>query len=376
MADEEMVAPQVQHGNFQLLVVDDEDVTRYATAKVLRRAGFHVQEAASGQEALDLVEPPDAIVLDVRLPDIDGFEVCRRLREREGMEDIPVLHVSAAYVDDHDRIRGLRAGADAYLTHPVDPDVIVATVETLLRARDTQRRLRVLEQERHQETDRSRDLFLGVLGHDLRNPLNAMLMSAQALMLRDGMEADALKLCARIVRSGQRMKGMLDDLHDLAHTKLGAGLLVHRRETGLAAIVGEAVEELTAVYPGADLTLETDDELVGLWDPDRIARLASNLVRNAIQYGAKDQAVTVSLRAVEGAAEMRVHNHGEPIAPQAMAQLFDPMMRGADSQHDGTNLGLGLFICQQIAQAHGGSITCESEAASGTTFVVSLPMGT
>ena len=136
-------APSIDRSRHEILVVNDDPASRYATARLLRSVGFRTREAASAAEALQRAdESLSAVVLDIHLPDMDGFETCRVLRTREGLARLPVLHLSAAYVTDEDKVRGLDAGADAYLTHPVEPAVIVATVQALVRARIAEQAMR------------------------------------------------------------------------------------------------------------------------------------------------------------------------------------------------------------------------------------------
>jgi len=143
--------------NATILVVDDNPSKRYVTARMLRAAGFTITEAASGYQALQMAdEGIDAMVLDVNLPDIDGFEVCRRLRARETTSYLPIIHLSATFVDDSDRVHGLDTGADGYLTHPVEPHVLVATVRAFVRARSAKQQV---------------DLMLEELDHRVKNTL-------------------------------------------------------------------------------------------------------------------------------------------------------------------------------------------------------------
>lgn len=139
-------AGAIDRKEHEVLVVDDDPASRYATARLLRSVGFRMREAASGREALDVADAGlSAIVLDVHLPDIDGFELCRILRAKAGLAHVPVMHLSAAYVTDKDKVRGLDAGADAYLTHPVEPAVIVATLQALVRTRKAESAMRSSE---------------------------------------------------------------------------------------------------------------------------------------------------------------------------------------------------------------------------------------
>src|SRR3954447_16880401 len=134
--------PMESNGLAKVLVVDDNPAGRYATARILRSARFEVIEAETGEEALRGAPSVDLVVLDVNLPDIDGFEVCRRIRADERTARLPVLHLSATFVKDVDKVQGLEAGADGYLTHPVEPPVLVATINAFLRARRAEDEMR------------------------------------------------------------------------------------------------------------------------------------------------------------------------------------------------------------------------------------------
>ena len=147
MLDTDVINITVNRPGHTVLVVDDNDATRYSTARTLRAAGFKTREAASGQEAVTLSEQGvSAVVLDVHLPDLDGFEVCRFIRSRDSTEHLPVVHLSATHVANEDKVTGLNAGADAYLVHPAEPAVLIATVQALIRARTAEEAVRRSEQ--------------------------------------------------------------------------------------------------------------------------------------------------------------------------------------------------------------------------------------
>jgi PAS domain S-box-containing protein len=147
MIDTDVINTTIDRATHTVLVVDDNPATRYSTARVVRAAGFKTAEAASGGEALEMAaRGVSAVVLDVHLPDIDGFEVCRRIRTNAGTALLPIVHLSAAYIRDEDRVTGLNAGADGYMVHPVEPAVLVATLQALIRARTAEEELRRSEQ--------------------------------------------------------------------------------------------------------------------------------------------------------------------------------------------------------------------------------------
>lgn len=222
-----------------------------------------------------------------------------------------------------------------------------------------------------------RDQFLAVLGHDLRNPLSAIEMSAQFLSRSEGLDQRHAKAAWRIVSAAARMKGMVSDLLDLTRTHLGQGIPISKRPANLGAICRRALDELQAFHPDRELTLDCQGELNGEWDDDRLAQVVSNLVGNALQHG---DARPVTVRAVSQGQSvlLTVHNFGPTIPVTSFKTIFDPMVRsstGQDYAGQSRSLGLGLFIVRQIVSAHGGSVAVASTEEAGTTFTVSLPRG-
>ncbi|OWQ84078.1 hypothetical protein CDN99_24640 [Roseateles aquatilis] len=201
----------VDRSRHTILVVDDDEASRYATAKHLRHAGFQTREAATGEEAIALVDAAHAVVLDVHLPGMSGLDVCERLRSLDGHLDLPILQCSGIFTRDADKVAGLRSGADAYLTKPVDEQLLIANLDALLRNRERLRRLADQLDDTRRQEDKARDLFLAVLGHDLRGPLDAILMSATLMVRTEESSPTALRIASRILSSGDRMKQMLED---------------------------------------------------------------------------------------------------------------------------------------------------------------------
>jgi PAS domain S-box-containing protein len=225
-----------------------------------------------------------------------------------------------------------------------------------------------------EETIRYNDLFAGVLGHDLRNPLSAIVTSAQlALMRLEGQNEGIAKPVGRIISSSARMTRMIEQLLDITRVRAGGGIPLEPCETNLGELCTQAIAELEVAYPSWTLKLETAGDLDGVWDPDRLEQVVSNLVSNAGQHGRADGIVTVRLdgRAPDSVT-LEVHNHGT--LPDAVRpSLFDPF-RGARSRRDSSRgLGLGLFIVKAVATAHGGSVDVRSTPAEGTSFQVRLP---
>ncbi len=225
--------------------------------------------------------------------------------------------------------------------------------------------------------EESRNLMLGVLGHDLRNPLGAARASADYLLRADGLSGVQTKVVARIQASTSRMQQMVNDLLDFTRTRLGGGLPIVVGQAHMGQICRETVNELEAYHPGRHIEMACSGGLDGEWDSGRMAQLVSNLAANALQHGTPDAPVSLNVDDTGDGIDIRVHNQGPPIDPEARPSLFDPSMRPvireAELRDGSSGLGLGLFIVREIAVAHGGDVRVESTANDGTTFTVHLP---
>jgi len=222
-----------------------------------------------------------------------------------------------------------------------------------------------------QDVDRVKDLFLGVLGHDLRNPLGAIMMSATLLMTKEGPEWPHARTAARILTSGTRMEGLIGDLLDFTRARMGAGIPITRSDADLEVACRRTVDEIAAFHPACIMTFQAAGELRGQWDGARIAQALSNLLGNAVQHGAPNRPIAVTLRGEADRVVLSVHNEGRAIPKRHLQDIFDPF-RQLDPGRAKSNVGLGLYIVQAIAVAHGGTVDVESSDA-GTTFTIRLP---
>ncbi|AKJ06719.1 PAS domain S-box-containing protein [Archangium gephyra] len=219
-----------------------------------------------------------------------------------------------------------------------------------------------------------RERFLGIVSHDLRNPLNAILLSANALMRSDCVVKQHLKAVRRITASTERMVRMIGELLDFTRGRLGGGIPITPRPANLRDLCRHVLEELEAVHLGRELRLRAKGDFQGAWDPDRLAQLLGNLGKNALDYSPADTPVDFSLHDEGGTLRVEVHNEGPPIPRELLTGIFEPFRRavGGDA-HPTSGLGLGLFIVQEIARAHGGTVEVRSSEGQGTTFTVRLP---
>jgi PAS domain S-box-containing protein len=226
--------------------------------------------------------------------------------------------------------------------------------------------------EQLERTVRFNEMFTGMLGHDLRNPLGAIVNGAQLVMLREDSERIA-KPMGRILNAAERMSRMIDQLLDFTRIRVGSGIPLRRAAIDLRAVLRQVQDELDSASPEWVLRVHHEGDTVGAWDGDRLSQVFSNLLGNALHHGSPSKGCTVT---VDGAARdvvrVLVHNDGA-IPHDLLARLFDPMT-GTERRRDGSRgLGLGLFITRQIVHAHGGSIDVRSSEEHGTTFTTVLP---
>lgn len=219
----------------------------------------------------------------------------------------------------------------------------------------------------------SRNLFLGVLSHELRTPLGTIVGSAEMLLHVANQHPQLRDASNRILGGGRRIKSILDDLLDYVHSGTGGGMRVDPADVRMDRLCTRVAREVEAAFPDSRIELTQEGDMQGRWDEHRVAQALSNLMSNAIKYGAADAPVSVAL---DGTAAdevvVAVHNQGAEIPPETLESLFQPLVRGETGDPTGTSLGLGLFIVREIAIAHGGAVEVDS-SDQGTTFSVRLP---
>jgi signal transduction histidine kinase len=222
------------------------------------------------------------------------------------------------------------------------------------------------------QTDVYRDQFIGILGHDLRDPLNAIVTGATLLTIDADTDRTSADVASQILRSAKRMSRLTDDLLNLTLLRLGGAIPLTRVQTDLKQLCQEAVAEAQAAHPAAEVKFTSSGELSGEWDRERLAQVLANLVGNALQHGDGD-AATLQVRGGTDDVVVTVHNRGVPIPPELQRAIFDPLFRNAPDATASSSIGLGLFIAQAIVTAHGGEISVSSSESLGTTFTVRLP---
>jgi signal transduction histidine kinase len=224
--------------------------------------------------------------------------------------------------------------------------------------------------------DESRELFLATLGHDLRAPLNAMMLSAAVLARSGQLDDENTQIASRMAAFGQVMNGMIHDLLDFTRTRLGAGMPLSVAPLDLGSLCQEVLGEFRAAHPDRRLHCQSVGDLSGQWDAARLRQVLSNLIGNAIDHGDDRGSIEVLTKSEGSKVALTVTNPGPLIASSALPTIFDPFVRAtsmprSNKRHAG--IGLGLYIARQIVIAHGGTITVASSEATGTVFTVRLP---
>jgi signal transduction histidine kinase len=371
----------IAHGTVRILNVNDSASNRYYVSRVLRSAGWEVLEAKSGGEGLDIAreQRPSVVVLDIKLPDMSGLEVCRLLRADPATADVIIIQTSATFVTSEGKARGLESGADQYLTQPFEAVELVAMVKNLLRLRDKELESR----ERASaliEADRRKDEFLAMLAHELRNPL-AAITAATTLLGGLRLDARAGRLTETIDRQTRHLARLVDDLLDVSRITRGKIQLrtqpVDFRELVRGFVEGEAA----TLVRQHDLKLFVAD--TPMWvraDPTRLEQVLSNLLSNAVKYTERGGRVAVSLTpTVRGDAKLallKVRDAGIGIDKTNLDAVFDLFFQVDDSlARSQSGLGIGLTMVKRLVEMQGGSVTVSSDGlGTGTEFRIELPL--
>ena len=226
-----------------------------------------------------------------------------------------------------------------------------------------------------EQVNRSRDIFLAILGHDLRAPLQAVSISTEMLVRKAKLDTEALTYVSLIKNAARHMAVMVNDLLEFVRSRLGSSLPIDSTLMDLASAAQAAIDEACVGQPDCQALLIVEGETQGFWDRGRLDQLLQNLIGNALQHGTNSRGVTLTLKGTADSVTLIMHNYGSPIPEDALSTIFDPLVRSSSEELGGpsTSLGLGLFIVKEVVNAHQGSIEVTSNEADGTTFTVVLP---
>jgi two-component system, sensor histidine kinase and response regulator len=355
-----------------VLVVDDVPKNLQVVGTMLRTAGYSIMPATSGAKALEgvRVQLPDLVLLDLMMPEMDGLEVCRRLKADPATRAIPVIFLTASNEMEH-LVRGFEAGAVDYVTKPFNPPELLARVRTHIELKQARERLR--------EMNNEKDEFMGIAAHDLRNPLNVikgytemMIEDAEAMNLREMEDTGR-----RVLEATTRMAEMVQNLLDANRIERGE-LKLDLQPTDLVPVIAAVIDAQRprATAKQQTLHLETDPAAATvLADRGVAVQVLENLVSNAVKYSPAGKDIFIRLASVPGGVRCEVRDEGPGLSAEDQKKLFGKFARLSSKPTGGEHsTGLGLSIVKKMVEAMNGKVWCESELGKGATFFVELPV--
>lgn len=366
-----------------ILMVDDNPANIKLLADMLSSRGYKVQQATNGPDALALARSqlPDIILLDIFMPGMDGYTVCRKLKADRLTQDIPVIFISAL-TDVDDIVRGFDVGGSDYITKPFRFKEVLARIANMLTLVQQRRQIEALrdqDRQHFESLDRMKNEFIRMATHDLRNPLNVILGYLRVLDRIEVGAADKPRLDEarkNIQLSVEKMRTLVTDILDLAQIETGQGL--HLAPTPLGAFLERNLQGLRMVAQEKGIALHytpPEEDVALMLDENRMSRVIDNLVSNAIKYTPQGGQVRVSAQKQNGTVQIDVSDTGLGIPEGDLPHVFEAFYRiehGAYQREEGS--GLGLSIVKTIVEQHNGAIDVTSEVGKGSTFRVWLPI--
>jgi len=375
-----------------VLLVDDQPAKLLTHAAVLGGVGANLITAESAREALDcLLKKEIALVLiDVCMPELDGFELAEMIRQHPRFQKIAIIFVSAVNLSDFDRLRGYEYGAIDYVPVPVMPEILRAKVNVFLdlyrKTRELEALNRDLEQrvalrtQALQEADERKDEFLAMLGHELRNPLGAIRTAAQIIGLSQINDVQRNSSAGVIRRQVEHLVRLVDDLLDVSRITRGT-IAIRREPTLVSEIVAQAVETTRPLVDGRGQTLTVDagsDPLVVNGDGSRLSQVVGNVINNAAKFTPEGGRIHVRVDREGQEVAIRVTDTGIGVPPEMLGPIFDLFTQvGRPGDRNWGGLGIGLALVNRIVQMHEGRVLALSNGhGQGTQILINLPLYT
>lgn len=386
----------------KLLIVDDLPENLLALEALIKREDRIVYKAQSADEALSLLLQHEfaLAILDVQMPGMNGFELAELMRGTEKTRSIPIVFVSAAGRELNYAFKGYESGAVDFLHKPLDIHAVKSKVNVFVelyrQSKAMKQQVEALEQSRReqealllqlqstqielQQAVRMRDDFMSIVAHEVRTPLNGLILETQLRKMhlaRDNAAAFTLdKMRTMVDRDERQIKSLIrliEDMLDVSRIRTGK-LSIRPSCFDLTVLARAVLQNFAQQIEAADasVSLEAGQPVIGNWDEFRIEQVISNLLTNALRYGAKSP-IQVKVYSEQGEARVEVRDFGIGISEENQQRIFQQFER-VTVKHAVAGLGLGLFISEQIVTAHGGTITVESRIGEGALFRVCLPL--
>ena len=354
-----------------ILIVDDIPANLKVLGDILKGEGYKVRPVPSGALALQVAEKerPDLILLDIMMPDMDGYEVCRRLKENKFLHDIPVIFISALS-ETNDVVKALKYGGVDYITKPFRAEEISARVKTHIK-------LRRQSIELH-ELNVTKDRFFSIIAHDLRGPMGGFMGLTDLLTeeLSNMSMAEIQEFLGSMRDSATNLFKLLENLLQWARVQQG-GIILSRERVLFHPIVIESLEMIqeSAKKKGITINCDISEELEVFADSNLIQAIIRNLVSNAIKFSARGGTVSISAKITEDEnVEISVKDMGIGMNPFMVENLFRiDIKNGRPGTEGEQSTGLGLLLCKEFIEKHGGHIKVESEVGKGSVFTFNIP---
>ena len=366
-----------------ILIVDDKLENRIALRKFLELSNFEVEEADSGAEALKKIYKNlySLIILDVQMPDMDGFEVAETILGYSKAADTPILFLSAVNIDKAFITRGYRAGGVDYVTKPFDPDILLLKVKTFNRLFEQTHELKeireklIAEIEQRKILEKKKDEFLSIASHELRTPLTSMRGYIQLLdrmLAKEKNEAIRTSI-EKAAYQVNKLNTLVDDLLDISRIESGKVTLKWGKFS-MSTMLHHTLDNIRQMHPDYDINLEEDAQVEITGDALRIEQVFINFLTNAIKYSPNSKHIKVKSKCLENEVQVEVVDQGIGIPERLQPMLFDKFFRVEENGVRFQGLGIGLYICADIIERHRGSCGVTSTLGEGSTFYFRIPI--
>jgi len=357
-----------------VLVVDDTIDNLRLLSDILDHRGYEVRAVTSGAQALlaAAADPPDLILLDITMPDMDGYEVCRRLRAQPASRDVPVIFLTALN-ETADKVKGFDIGGVDYVTKPFQVEEVLARVQTHVALRQAQ--VALAESNTHlRALEQLRDDMVQMIVHDMRSPLTALLLRLRFLgsppATLSEQQAEDLRAA---IQSAQALTRMTDDLLDVSRLEEGR-MPVERSVWDLTRMARDVCAALAAMDRDRSIDVESTAAIEATCDGGLVRRIMENLVSNGIRHTPAGSRLRVSIASADGRVRVAVHDEGDGVPQEARARIFEKFGT-LETRHERIypSFGVGLAFCKLAVEAQGGTIGLDSREPIGSTFWFELP---
>jgi len=360
-----------------ILIVDDTPLNLALLDHILSQDGYQVRPIPTGKLALITakVTIPDLILLDIMMPDMNGYEVCQKLKEDQLTKDIPVIFISAIN-ETSDKVRAFDAGGVDYIVKPFQPQEVLARVKTHLELRSLQIQLQA-SNHNLKKLNEEKNHFLGMAAHDLRNPISAIHSMSDLLLCENNLDPEQTELISDIKSATDFMLSLLKDLLDVSAIESGK-LNLQLESVDIKKYVERIVKRYRMIskLKNIQIKFEIKEPLPPISiDRNKFEQVLVNLLTNAIKFSYSDTIIQVSVTSDQNQVLFKVEDHGQGIPTSEREKLFKPFsLTSVKSTAGEPSTGLGLAITQKLVLAHDGQISVESEVGKGSIFSVSIPL--